>query len=755
MMKTANTFIRNLIRSIILLLCATGVVLTPPHAAHADKPTINSVAITSTPNSNDYYGIGDRVQVTVTFSEAVVLGSMSFSLLVGDSSHTLTSPSGSGTATLVFHTGSLGAGSGDDHDGVSTSNAITGFVRAQNNLNDVSDLAYTPLSNVSGHKVDTTKPTVSSITFTSNAGDDKTYKKDDTIQATVTFSEKVKVTGTPQLTLKVGTADKTADYKSGSNSTQLVFEYTVASGDADTDGIEIEANKLALNSGTIKDVADNDATITHSAVTTKSSHKVDAVAPTVSSVEISSSAGDDTTYEKDDKIQVQVTFSEKVTVDTTGGTPQLTLKVGTKDKTATYKSGSNNKALVFEYTVGENDRDTDGVEIAANTLDLSGGTITDVPGNAATLTHDALGAHASHRVGMTAPTVSSIEISSSAGTDKTYKAADVILVTVKFSEKVTVTGEPQLNLTIGTLAEAAAYSIGTGTTKLVFAYTVVAGDTDIDGIEIGKDQLSFNSGTIKDNVGNDAVLDHDALSADASHKVDTTAPTVSLVEITSQPVIGTMYRLGGKIRATVTFSETVKVTGKPQLTLTIGSDDGNATYKSGSNSKNLVFEYTVAAGDADTDGIEIAADQLSLNGGTIKDIAGNAAVRDHDALAADDDHKVDGIVPTVSTIEITSDAGADDTYQKGDTIQVTVTFSESMQVAISNDQSNTPKPPLLTLKIGSAERDAVYKSGGGTTALLFEYTVGGSDTDTDGIEIEADQLDKSLSAIGDTIGNDR
>ena len=67
----------------------------------------------------------------------------------------------------------------------------------------------------------------------------------------------------------------------------------------------------------------------------------------------------------------------------------------------------------------------------------------------------------------------------------------------------------------------------------------------------------------------------------------------------------------------------------------------------------------------------------------------------------------------------------------------------------------TLKPPLLTLKIGSAERDAVYKSGGGTTALVFEYTVGGSDTDTDGIEIEADQLDKSLSAIGDAIGNDR
>ena len=73
----------------------------------------------------------------------------------------------------------------------------------------------------------------------------------------MTFDENVTVTGTPQLTLKIGTADKTADYTTtGSTTTKLVFEYTVASGDTDTDGISIEANKLANNgSSTIKDLA--------------------------------------------------------------------------------------------------------------------------------------------------------------------------------------------------------------------------------------------------------------------------------------------------------------------------------------------------------------------------------------------------------------------------------------------------------------------------------------------------------------------
>ena len=73
MMKTANTFIRNLIRSVILLLCATGVLLTPPHAAHADTPTVSTIWISSDPGTDRYYKKGDKVQLTVRFSEAVTV----------------------------------------------------------------------------------------------------------------------------------------------------------------------------------------------------------------------------------------------------------------------------------------------------------------------------------------------------------------------------------------------------------------------------------------------------------------------------------------------------------------------------------------------------------------------------------------------------------------------------------------------------------------------------------------------------------
>ena len=73
------------------------------------------------------------------------------------------------------------------------------------------------------------------------------------IQATVTFSENVTVTGTPQLRLKIGGSSKLAQYKIGSNknTTALVFAYTVVAGDADSDGISVDA--IQLNGGTIQD----------------------------------------------------------------------------------------------------------------------------------------------------------------------------------------------------------------------------------------------------------------------------------------------------------------------------------------------------------------------------------------------------------------------------------------------------------------------------------------------------------------------
>ena len=102
-------------------------------------------------------------------------------------------------------------------------------------------------------------------------------------------------------------------------------------------------------------------------------------APTVNSVEVTSDPGADETYAIGDTIQVTVTFGAAVTVDTSGGTPRIQLRVGGGDpehlKWADYSSGSGNEALVFSYTVQYGDTDGNGIYIEADELFLNGGTI--------------------------------------------------------------------------------------------------------------------------------------------------------------------------------------------------------------------------------------------------------------------------------------------------------------------------------------------------------------------------------------------
>jgi hypothetical protein len=70
-----------------------------------------------------------------------------------------------------------------------------------------------------------------------------------------------------------------------------VFQYTIQAGETDSDGISIEANVLALNSGTIRDAAGNNATLTHSAVSANTSYKVDTTAPTANFTKANDNVG--------------------------------------------------------------------------------------------------------------------------------------------------------------------------------------------------------------------------------------------------------------------------------------------------------------------------------------------------------------------------------------------------------------------------------------------------------------------------------
>ena len=150
-----------------------------------------------------------------------------------------------------------------------------------------------------------TAPTIESVAVTSDPGEDGGYAIGDEIQVGLTFSEAVTVTGAPQLTLDVAGLSRTAEYSEGSTTTRLLFTYTVASGDEDTDGIAVVANGLALNGGALRAGATN-ATLAHAALQAND-HKVDGIAPTVTV------GGETRTYVPPDRqFSIVFYFSEKV-----------------------------------------------------------------------------------------------------------------------------------------------------------------------------------------------------------------------------------------------------------------------------------------------------------------------------------------------------------------------------------------------------------------------------------------------------------
>jgi len=86
-----------------------------------------------------------------------------------------------------------------------------------------------------------------------------------------------------------------------------------------------------------------------------------------------------------------------------------------------------------------------------------------------------------------------------------------------------------------------------------------------------------------------------------------------------------VYAAGQTLDFTVTFDQSVTVTGTPSITLTVGSTPVQALYFSGSGSASLLFRYVVRVGDVDTDGVAVGS--LNLNGGTIQNSGNvNAAI---------------------------------------------------------------------------------------------------------------------------------
>ena len=133
--------------------------------------------------------------------------------------------------------------------------------------------------------------------------------------------------------------------------------------------------------------------------------------------------------------------------------------------------------------------------------------------------------------------------------------------------------------------------------------------------------ISVAGGVFSDAVGN-----LNTASSAVTATVDTLIPVVSSL---SSPIVNGAYRAGTTIDIAVTLSENVVVTtggGVPTLLLETGATDRAASYVSGSGTSILTFRYVVQTGDTSSDLDVQSTSALVLNGGAIKDVAGNDAL---------------------------------------------------------------------------------------------------------------------------------
>jgi len=548
--------------------------------------------------------------------------------------------------------------------------------------------------------LDTTAPTVTSVATNPGSG---SYGVGTIVTVTVDFSSAVYVSGTPYLVLNDGGK---ATYASGTGSSELTFSYVVAAGQNTSDLAVTGTSSAAA----FTDIAGNPVDFTGLLAGLPGILQIDTTAPKISSI---ATSGNGIVAGKGDlgagnTVTLTVNFSENVLVDTTGGSPTLTLNDG---GVATYTGGTGSSALTFAYTVTAGQNVADLAMASTNALSLNGASIKDAAGNVAVLTAaNAYNPAGTLQIDTTSPLVTA-KLVSDTGVSNTdlITSNGALSGTGDASAVVQFTVDGVASSTTATANSAGAWTF-TPTGLANGSHTIVATETDGAG----------NTGT-----------------ASLTFTLDTTAPTVTAV--TANPTDADLDA-GSTVTLTVNFSENILVSGSPYLTL---SDGGKATYVSGSGGNALTFTYTVAAGQNTAD---LTVTGLATNGGTILDIAGNKAVLTGAVANPAGILQIDTTAPKIVSI---ATSGAGITAGKGDLdagsiVTLTVNFGENVIV------DTTAGTPTLALNDGGV---ATYSGGSGSSALTFTYVVGSGQNVADLAMASTNALNLNGGSITDGAGN--
>lgn len=697
-------------------------------------------AFTVTGPANGSYRSGQVLSFTLTHPyEVDVTGAPRIALTVGGSTVYADYVSGTGSKVLTFsYTVAPGVNDTNGIDVVPTLDLNGGSIK----FNTTTDVPTTlNLTSTVGVKVDTAAATVTAATKPAVTN----YYTGLPMVFTVTFSEPVVVTGTPSIDMTVdectvaGSQTKKANYLSGSGTDKLTFSYTVENTCNETTNIPVTTT-VQLNGGTIQDAAGNTANPNFAAFISSpiaNTTQIRGRYPVVSSI----TAPPNATYGAGQTLEFKVNLDRAVTV--TGTTAYLPMILGAvTTKQVQYVSGSGTNQLTFRYVVIGGDVDADGVVILPDIINegtiCSGAfcLVNNQTDAVATISNGVL-------VSAPIPSITNIQVPAPLPVNGYYKLGEQVQVVVQFSEPVVVAGgTPRLAVVVGSTTKYMNYLSGSGTSNLIFTYTVANDDTDRDG-NMFSTPLDLNGATIQNLYGTNADMAF-TYTLNANFRFDGIAPTITGSVIATAPAANhPNYRLNQFVYIDVTFDEDVTVAGST-IGLTVGGTARTANFSSDVSATVKRFRYQVQAADHASQlfvGLSVAT---TLTGGTVRDTALNDIVTRTMPATNAAAVKIDGAVPAVASVTPFS-LPANGTYRSGQTLSFTVNFTEAVTV------TGTPTW-AITLAAGGAEA-ASYSSGSGTSALVFTFTVDSNDLDLDGIDM-ATAFTFASSSISDvSVGN--
>ena len=361
------------------------------------------------------------------------------------------------------------------------------------------------------------------------------------------------------------------------------------------------------------------------------------------------------------------------------------------------------------------------------------------------------------------PHVINMEISAAPGTNGKYDVGETVTVTLVWNEpvKVVVTPPvspeteshpPHLHLAYGRTSAStteAIYTGGSGTARTVFTATVEdRGNGPYSRIDVYQESLTteiMDETPGQDPVGSfiTSVSDNKpAILGHGFYQGPETGQQVEAVTITGVPTFNDagddgVFAPGETVEVTFTFSQPVQVNsagGTPSVAVLLsGTDARQALYVSGSGTGRLAFGYTLAETDGEHGSFLVDPNSLTLNGGTIRDVANN--------LDADIGHQGGGaffLPPPDETAPQLESATVD-----GSTL--TLTYDETLDVSATTPSS------AFTVNVNGAERSIIVVGLGGSNVLLTLSTaVEAGDTATVSYTVPTGE---SANKLQDTSGN--